>query len=106
MLLDTEGYAIPFTNDDAVIESGVDDPSYGDSESWPDLTDQDRYEPTPQDEAWLVRQSAVDDDWPADAVWSRRLEELHQASEYMDRLEAMHHVDGDQAVRDAWLPVG
>jgi hypothetical protein len=32
MLLDTEGFAIPFADDGTVSECGIDDPCYGDPE--------------------------------------------------------------------------
>jgi hypothetical protein len=45
MLLDTEGFCIPFTGDDLVIECGANDSDYGPPELWPDWTDLDRFEP-------------------------------------------------------------
>jgi hypothetical protein len=107
-LHNTQGFCIPFAGDDQIIEAGFDDPDYGEPEGWPSWTDE-RWEPTDDDEAWWVAQND-DEDWSADASeqarWSRRLEELHQASEWQDRLEAMNYVDGDQAAADAGLPVG
>jgi hypothetical protein len=106
MLLDIEGFVIPFAGDDQFIECGVDDPDFGPAESWPAWTVAERFEPSSDDESWFIRQSADDDDWAGYAEWSRRLEELHQASEYMDHLEAMHWTDGDQDIMAAGLPVG
>lgn len=108
-VFDSEGYAVAFADDDDVIESEAlcNGPDYSeDPADWPEWTDQDRWEPTPDDEAWYTRQTCDDDEWQGDAEWSRRLEEMHQASEWQDRLEAMHWSDGDQAVADAGLPVG
>jgi hypothetical protein len=109
MICDTEGYAIPFAGDDQIIESGVDDADYGPAESWPEWTDSERFEPSPDDEAWRMSQND-DDDWQADASeqarWSRRLEELYQASEWHDRLEAIYHTNQDQDIEANGLPVG
>jgi hypothetical protein len=106
MLLDTEGFAIPFTDDDAVIEAGCDDPDYGEPEGWPEWTDGDCWAPTAADEAWLAAQNADADDWPADAEWSRHIEEIAEASRWQDQVEAMHWSDGDDDLRAAGLPAG
>jgi hypothetical protein len=62
--------------------------------------------PSPADEAWLASQNADDEDWPSYAAWSQRLEELHQASEWQDRIEAIYHTDQDDDVTAAGLPIG
>lgn len=70
----------------------------------PEATEAQGFEPSEEDEAWLAEQS--DEDWQGYAEWSRRLEELAQACEYMDRLEAMHYIDGDEQLKNAGLAVG
>jgi hypothetical protein len=114
MLLDTEGYAIPFssTDDDQVIEYDPSDPDFGPAESWPDWTDADRFEPSADDEDW--RQSTADDDWQVDADeqarWSRRIEELIEAFEPSDQdWDDYAQWSGaltDQDIQAAGLPCG
>jgi hypothetical protein len=91
MLLDTDGYAIPFAADDAVIESEAlcnGPPCSEDPAEWPEWTDQERWEPTDDDEAWWVTQND-DEDWQVDAQeearWSQRLKELIEAFEPSDQ---------------------
>lgn len=55
MLLDTQGFAIPFHADDAVIECGACDPEYGDPETWPAWVDDWRYSPTEADSVWAAQ---------------------------------------------------
>ena len=50
MLLDTEGFCIPFSEDDQYIEAGCDDPDYGESETWPSWCDAHHYAATAADE--------------------------------------------------------
>jgi hypothetical protein len=88
MLHDSQDFDIPFQDHDDWTECGIDDPDYGESESWPSWVDQDRWEPS------------------EDAEWSRRLEEMHQASQYLDSLEHMHPIVGDDDIAAAGLPVG
>jgi hypothetical protein len=116
MLLDTEGFCIPFSTDDQFIECQPDDPCFADPADWEPSReiDGERWElgpePTQDDIEWLNTHPADDDDWTANASeqarWSQRLEELHQASEWQDRIEAMHWSNGDDDVRAAGLPVG
>jgi hypothetical protein len=64
--------------------------------------------PTEADEKWLAAQNADADGWQEYAIWCHRLEELHQASEYLDRLEAINGPHGitDQDIVAAGLPLG
>jgi hypothetical protein len=124
-LPEVEVFDTPFADHDQVVECGACDPEYGPPESWPAWTDSLRFAHGPAitpDESW----NPTDQDWqdwaaykrecderrfedPAYLAWcdeQARLEEMHQASQWQDRLEQLHHVDGDQAVRDAGLPVG
>jgi hypothetical protein len=111
MLLDTEGYAIPFATDDqyAEAEALCNGPACSeDPAEWPSWCDADCWAPTADDEAWLARQNADDDeDWPAYALWSQRLDELYQASQWQDRVEAIYD-NGvtDDDIMAAGLSVG
>ena len=105
MLHETETYATPFAADDQYIEFDPSDPSFGEPEGWPAWTDADRYEPSPEDVAWLAEQT---EEWIEYEAWSRRLEELAEACDQMDRLEGMHGPCGvrDEDVAAAGLAVG
>jgi hypothetical protein len=98
----------PFTGDDLVIECGANDSDYSPPELWPDWTDLDRFEPFATDAEWLNNNptlSAISGgghDSPTDSDW----DEYHRWSEWQDRLEAMHWIDGDEALAAAGLPVG
>jgi hypothetical protein len=66
MLCDTEGFAIPFTADDRVIECGCNDPDHGEPANWPEWTDAWFWEPGPEDMsptaadiAWLAVNSIL-----------------------------------------------
>jgi hypothetical protein len=85
MLLDTDGFCIPFSTDDQIIEAGCDDPDYGEPNDWPDWCDSHRY--TAADVAWLndnpilppIAGGALEPFEPfepTDAEW----DELHAAS--------------------------
>jgi hypothetical protein len=94
MLLDTEGFCIPFTDDDAVIEVGLDDPEYGEPESWPEWVDAERWEPTEADVAWI-------NDTPVPAICGAApfepsdadLDEMAAWSEHLDRLDTLRRAD-------------
>jgi hypothetical protein len=51
LITDNEGFAIPFVDDDPIIEAGLDDPDYGPPETWPNWTDLDRWSSVPPTEA-------------------------------------------------------
>jgi hypothetical protein len=72
MLTDTNGFAIPFADDDAVIECGACDPHFGDPSTWPEWVDADRWEPAPDDVAWLNQEpyEPTDADWEEFARYS------------------------------------
>jgi hypothetical protein len=62
MITDETGHAIAFSgsNDDSVIEAGLDDPDYGDpATEWTEWTDQVRYAATAADVAWLKRVAEI-----------------------------------------------
>jgi hypothetical protein len=65
MLVDRDGYAIPWPDDDAAIEAGLDDEAYGSAESWPAWTDETRFEPTKEDladyAAWCLHIERLND---------------------------------------------
>jgi hypothetical protein len=115
--LDSEGYelppwlnpffAIPEPDPCEECEEAGDDEQ--DPADWPTSQeiDGDRWEPTEADIEWLNTSPANVD--PAGyAEWSRRLEELHQASEFMDRFEAIYGPRGitDHDVAAGGLPIG
>jgi hypothetical protein len=92
MLHDIEGYAIPFTKDDAVIESGADDSCYGEPETWPAWTDANRWEPTQADVEGLNSNPALPatttgpsepfvptaKDWADYHEWCKHVDELNE----------------------------
>jgi hypothetical protein len=102
-------FAIPPADPCEECESDDDEQ---DPDDWPTSQeiDGDRWEPGPDDVEWLnthpIAGGSPADEDPAYDEWSRRLEEMHQVSEWQDRLEAIYHIDGDQAARDAGLAVG
>jgi hypothetical protein len=82
--VDPEGYAIPFAEDDRVIECGCDDPDFGDARDWPSWTDRDR---------WTLdlvhdRAGPTDQDWDEYARWSA----------WQDALEVAHPTITDEDV--------
>jgi hypothetical protein len=64
-LAEDTGFAIPFADDDLVIECGACDPHYGEPSTWPAWVDACRWEPTPDDVAWLNHEpfEPSDEDW-------------------------------------------
>jgi hypothetical protein len=67
---DTADYAIPFADHDALIECGACDPEYGEPADWDDWTDADRYEPTPNDIAFLNQNAYGSEPFePSDQDW-------------------------------------
>jgi hypothetical protein len=89
MLHDNQDHDIPFADHDDWTECGIDDPDYNEPELWPEWTDADRWEPSQDDVEWL-----------------NHLEEMRQASEWLDRMEAMHPRIDDDDIRSCGLPVG
>jgi hypothetical protein len=81
-------FAVYFADDDAVIECGACDPEYGEPEGWPEWVDADRWEPTPDDVAWLNHEPYQ----PTDQDW--------------DDLFAASYGFGDDDIQAAGLPVG
>jgi hypothetical protein len=95
---DQQGYAIPWTTDDEIIECGANDPEYGEPESWPEWTDIYQFEPLPEDRAWLSAQQemSIEPDWDEYSRWSA----------WQDALEAAHPPIRDQDIIAAGLAVG
>ena len=96
--------AVYFADHDDVIECGACDPCYGDPADWPEWTDADRWthidppdqvDPSPDDCRWaaghLELPAPISGGAPADDEWSRRLEEMHQASRWLDQVEQMNY---------------
>jgi hypothetical protein len=78
MLCDTDGFAIPFSLDDEVIEAPACDPDAGDPAEWPSWCDEHRWEPSDEDCRWAAEHFELppaDDDQVerSDADW----DELH-----------------------------
>ena len=111
MIYDTEGFAIPFADHDALIECGALDPDHGDPETWPAWTDQ-RWEPTEADHTLLAEHpilppicgGAPEAFQPSDQDW----EDYHRWSAWQDRLEGIHgpYSIADDDIQAAGLPVG
>src|SRR4051794_21025680 len=73
--IDAEGYAVPWPADDECIECGLDDPSWGEPESWPAWTDGARWEEGPAipPDAAIEPFEPSEDDLADYAEWSAEL---------------------------------
>jgi hypothetical protein len=110
MLLDSNGFSIPFAADDQFIENDPTDPFYGEPASWPTSPeiDGERWAPTETtDEPTEADEPTVDlerlaikreyeerrlDD-AAFIAWcdeQERLDEMAEASRWQDRVEELH----------------
>jgi hypothetical protein len=70
---DREGFAIPFSDDDVIIECGACDPDHGEPAEWPAWTDAARWEPSQED-------------------W----EDYRQWCEHVDRLDAIRRMEDSE----------
>jgi hypothetical protein len=111
MIIDTDGFAIPWTTDDAVIESELLDPEAGPPESWMSWTDADYWQLGPEPEPF--QPTAVD--LAQFAAWCQMVEE--ELDEISNREETRRLLDladiqaeesriSDDDLRAAGLPVG
>jgi hypothetical protein len=110
---DAHGYAVPWADDDAVIECGALDPEHGEPEAWPAWTDEDRYELGPASGDDDYRPSAEDPTYeptPEDLAkleqWLDRLDTLQCLAEYPGELQAAAGPLSDEGITTAGLAVG
>src|SRR5436309_434506 len=96
MPVDTEGFAIPWAEDDRVIECGFDDPAWGEPESWPEWTDRWTFEEglaIPADAEILPPElepyEPSEDDLADYAAWSDRLDALARLAELDDACDRL-----------------
>jgi hypothetical protein len=83
-----------FADHDQVIECEAIDAEAGEPETWGDWTDAYRYEPTPNDIAFLNRNAYGSEPFEPSGA---DLDEMAAWSEHLDRLESLRIEDDHQA---------
>jgi hypothetical protein len=99
LITDNEGFAIPFAEDDQVIECGADDPDFGDPVDWSDWTDSERYEPGPEIAFELFNQKLL-------ACGLAEREAEHQAMFCVFRLAGMSEAEARTGASEIFPPGG
>jgi hypothetical protein len=94
MTLPDATFDVYFASDDQIIECTACDPDAGEPADWPAWTDACRWEPTPDDVAWLNTSpppiSGGAPEWePSEADWA----DYHEHCLEVERLDALRRME-------------